>query len=236
MVLVAVAVRGAHPTNYKLNLVMARIQLAYPKMPDSKNCPHQKCVAFEKYDGTNLHWVWEVELGWYAFGTRRDRFDLDDRGIAEFNSAHPGLDEAPEIFRRDFASQLDAIFRANQSYRCDEITAFSEFFGESSFAGMHKKDDRKQLILFDVQTDRGIVVPEQFIRDFEELNIARVVYRGQLTGKFIDAVREGKYGVAEGVVCKGGSADNLWMVKVKTYAYMQRLQQAFRDDWKNYWE
>ncbi|MGL5060173.1 MAG: hypothetical protein ACRC62_09330, partial [Microcoleus sp.] len=161
---------------------------------------------------------------------------FDDIGIAEFNAAHPGLEESPEIFRRDFASQLDAIFRANQSYRCDEITVFSEFFGESSFAGMHEKDDRKQLILFDVQTDRGIVVPEQFIRDFGELNIARVVYRGQLTGKFIDAVREGKYGVVEGVVCKGGSADNLWMVKVKTHAYMQRLQQAFWDDWKNYWE
>ena len=40
--------------------------LVYPKIPDSKNCPHEQCVAFEKYDGTNLHWVWEVELGWYA--------------------------------------------------------------------------------------------------------------------------------------------------------------------------
>jgi hypothetical protein len=57
------------------------------------------------------------------------------------------------------------------------------------------------------------------------------------TGKFIDDVREGKYGVDEGVVCKGGStADELWMVKIKTYAYMTKLQQAFKDDWENYWE
>lgn len=63
---------------------MPRIKLAYPKIPDSRAAPLEKCIAFEKYDGTNLHWVWEPELGWYAFGTRRNRFDLDDRGIAAF--------------------------------------------------------------------------------------------------------------------------------------------------------
>lgn len=216
---------------------MSRIKLVYPKIPDSKNCPLKQCIAFEKYDGTNLHWVWEVELGWYAFGTRRDRFDLDDRGIAEFNAAHPGLEEAPIIFRKDFADTLENIFRNHPQYNCPEITVFTEFLGANSFAGMHKKDDPKQLILFDVQTERGIIKPEQFIRDFSEVNIARVVYRGKFTGKFSDDVRNGKYGVAEGVVCKGGNGvDDLWMVKIKTYAYMKKLQEAFKDDWENYWE
>ncbi len=113
---------------------MARVQLAYPKIPDSKNCPLERCIAFEKYDGTNLHWVYEVELGWYASGTRRDRFDLDEMGIAEFNCAHPGLEEAHLIFRRDFASSLETIFRNNQQYNCPEITVFTEFFGPNSFA------------------------------------------------------------------------------------------------------
>ena len=128
---------------------MTRIQLAYPKIPDSKNCPLKKCIAFEKYDGTNLHWVWETELGWYAFGTRRNRFDLDDMGIAEFNNAHPGLEEAPDIFKQHFANQLTDIFRQNQQYHYPEITVFTEFFGCNSFAGMHKKEDPKQIILFD---------------------------------------------------------------------------------------
>lgn len=216
---------------------MARVPLAYPKIPDSKNCPLEKCIAFEKYDGTNLHWVWEAELGWYAFGTRRDRFDLDDMGIADFNAAHPGLEEAPVIFRRDFATSLEALFTNNPHYQCPEITVFTEFFGAKSFAGMHKKDDPKQLVIFDVRTDRGLVPPEEFIRDFRDLNIARVVYRGKLTGQFIDNIREGKYGVAEGVVCKGGTnPNNLWMGKIKTYAYMNKLQQAFKDDWQQYWE
>ena len=216
---------------------MARIQLAYPKIPGSKNCPFDRCVAFEKYDGTNLHWVWEAELGWYAFGTRRDRFDLDEMGIADFNVAHPGLEDAPKIFMRDLADPLAAIFRENLRYQSPEITVFTEFFGPRSFAGMHQKDDPKELILFDVETQEGMVAPEQFLQDFSSVNIARVIYRGKLTGQFVEDVRAGKYGVAEGVVCKGGRHPaELWMVKVKTYAYMEKLKQAFQDDWDSYWE
>ncbi len=224
-------------SNKSACIVMARVQLAYPKIPDSKNCPLERCIAFEKYDGTNIHWIWEIELGWYAFGTRRNRFDLDDMGIAEFNAAHPGLEQAPDIFSRDFASQLTTIFQENQQYNCPEITVFTEFFGLNSFAGMHKHEDQKQLVLFDVQTDGGIIIPQQFVQDFNELNIARIIYRGKLTGKFINHVREGKYGVTEGVVCKGGNnPNNLWMVKIKTNAYMCRLQQAFKENWQAYWE
>jgi hypothetical protein len=28
-------------------------------------------VAFEKYDGTNLHRDWDRDFGWHSFGTRR---------------------------------------------------------------------------------------------------------------------------------------------------------------------
>ncbi len=216
--------------------MMSRVKLAYPKIPDSKNSPLAKCIAFEKYDGTNLHWVWESELGWYAFGTRRNRFDLDERGIADFNAAHPGLEEAPAIFMTEFAEPLATIFRSNSHYHCPEITVFTEFFGDRSFAGMHEDREAKQLVLFDVETQTGMVAPDRFIRDFSTVNIARVVYSGRLTGKFIEDVRMGKYDVAEGVVCKGNNASGIWMVKVKTTAYMDKLKQVFQDDWENYWE
>jgi LEA14-like dessication related protein len=43
--------------------------------------------------------------------------------------------------------------------------------------------------------------------------------------------------IAEGVVCKGMNRDgSVWMVKIKTYAYMQKLKQTFQQDWLNYWE
>jgi hypothetical protein len=216
---------------------VARITLAYPKIPDSKRAPSGRCVAFEKYDGTNLHWVWDREFGWDTFGTRRDSFALDRRGIAEFHAAHPGLEEAADVFRAGYADALEAIFRAHPDYAATaRLTAFTEFFGANSFAGIHRPDDPKELMLFDVEADGAIVGPEQFVRDFEAVKIARVVYRGKLTGKFTEDVRLGKYGVAEGVVCKGGSGEGLWMVKIKTYAYMEKLQRIFKDRWGDYWE
>ena len=53
--------------------------------------------------------------------------------------------------------------------------------------------------------------------------------------RFSEDVRSGKYGVAEGVVCKGGTGGaDVWMAKIK--AYMDKLKQAFADYWENYWE
>jgi RNA ligase len=217
---------------------MARVKLAYPKIPGSKDSPFERCIAFEKYDGTNLHWVWDEELGWYAFGTRRDRFDLDERGITDFSLAHRGLEQAPQIFIDDLAESIEGIFAAHQNYRCREIVVFTEFFGDRSFAGMHEPDDPKQLVLFDVQIDGIMLAPDRFIRDFNSVNIARVIYQGKLTGKFIEDVRHGKYDVTEGVICKGTSrdSDRVWMVKIKTDRYMHQLQQTFAKDWQNYWE
>ena len=45
------------------------------------------------------------------------------------------------------------------------------------------------------------------------------------------------FGVAEGVICKGGTGGpDMWMVKIKTDAYLTRLKQAFADRWEDYWE
>jgi hypothetical protein len=116
--------------------------------------------------------------------------------------------------------------------------SFTEFLGPNSFAGLHKEEDPKELRLFDVWAEPlGMLGPKRFTADFGHLRTARVVYEGKLTGKFAEDVRLGKYGVNEGVVCKGGSGGaDVWMVKVKTYAYMERLKQAFADRWEEYWE
>ena len=205
-------------------------------MPGSGAAPLDHCVAFEKYDGTNLHWVWDRELGWYAFGTRRDRFDLDDAGIADFNTAHPGLEEAASIFLRSLTDSLTRALETHDFYDSTEIIAFTEYLGPNSFAGKHKSDDPKQLVLFDIRTAAGFLAPDLFVDHFSDAPIARVVYRGKLTGKFTMDVREGRFDVAEGVVCKGGSTGDVWMVKIKTNAYMNRLKESFASDWENYWE
>ncbi len=215
---------------------MARISLVYPKMPNSSAARLERCIAFEKYDGTNLHWVWEPELGWYAFGTRRDRFDLDEAGIREFAAAHPGLEEAAPLFLETLEPLLTAAMHQQRFYDSDELTVFTEFLGPGSFAGQHVASDNKQLVLLDVLTANGFLSPTDFVEHFRNTPSARVLYRGKFTGQFATEVREGCFDVAEGVVCKGGTTGNVWMVKIKTNEYLTRLKRSFESDWQAYWE
>ncbi len=215
---------------------MAKTNLVYPKMPGSGEAPVSNCIAFEKYDGTNIHWVWDPTLGWYAFGTRRDRFDLDASGIAEFNLAHPGLEECADVFLGSLADQLTNVLGQLQYLGSEQLIVFTEFLGDNSFAGKHVSSDTKRLVVIDVQLASGFLPPESFVNSLAALPIARAVYRGKLSGKFADDVREGRYDVTEGVVCKGVSEGQVWMVKIKTNAYMQRLREAFQERWEDYWE
>ena len=139
---------------------MATIPLVYPKIPGSGSAPSGRCVAFEKYDGTNLHWAWDREYGWITFGTRRDSFYLDARGVADFRAAHPGLEEAADLFLREYARPLEDVFRTHPGYSSPQVTAFTEFFGPRSFAGMHRPEDPKELVLFDVQTEGASSAPK----------------------------------------------------------------------------
>src|SRR6185436_6093169 len=84
--------------------------LHYPKIPGSRNAPDGKCVAFEKYDGTNLHWDWDRDFGWHAFGTRRDAFNLTPEGIDRFTAAHRQLGEAPGVFLATLEEGLEKVF------------------------------------------------------------------------------------------------------------------------------
>lgn len=213
--------------------------LHYPKMPGSRNAPSGRCIAFEKYDGTNLHWEWDRDFGWHSFGPRRGEFNLTDEGIRAFVQQHAHLRETLEVFNSTLAEGIEKIFRENANYQIfQEFKVFTEFFGPNSFAGLHKEDDSKELRLFDVFAEPlGMIGPKQFVADFGHLPSARVVYEGKLTGQFTDDVRRGKYGVGEGVVCKGGTGGaDVWMIKVKTHAYMERLQKAFAERWEDYWE
>ncbi len=169
---------------------------------------------------------------WYA----ADRFDLDAKGIGEFNQAHPGLEECTDVFLGTLADRLSAVLSGLDWYDSAELIVFTEFLGDNSFAGKHLSSDTKRLIIIDVQTSAGFLSPDVFVRDLSTLPIARRVYQGKLTGKFADDVRQGRYGVTEGVVCKGNAQGKVWMVKIKTNAYMLRLKEAFAERWEEYWE
>lgn len=204
-----------------------KIPLFYPKIPENKHIIIGKCVAWEKLDGTNMHWIWTPKIGWSHFGTRRTRFTLDDTGILEFKSVHPELEEAPYIFLRAFTSIVN-----NPSH---EIILFTEFLGEKSFAGSHQVEDKKRLVLFDAMINGKLLEPKQFIDAFstynppeefeDEFDLPAVVYSGKYTGQFTEDVRKGKYPVNEGVVVKGVVDNEIVMTKIKTNKYLKKLQQ-----------
>jgi len=113
--------------------------------------------------------------------------------------------------------------------KVERITAFTEFFSESSFAGYHEHDEAKQLKLFDVFVfKKGFVPPKQFAKLFGRNEwCAEVVYEGNMSQEFVEDVRNGKYPVYEGVICKGED----WNAKVKTLEFLNRLRDTNEGLW-----
>lgn len=108
------------------------------------------------------------------------------------------------------------------------------FIAMDSFAGLHDEKEPKELRLFDVVLfKRGLMPARRFIQTFGDLPYAaQVIYKGNMNKQFIEDVRMGLYPVDEGVIAKGDD----WMVKIKTYAYLKRLNEKFGADYRNYWE
>ena len=211
-----------------------KIKLAYPKIPDTLHCPLKQCIAFEKIDGTNIHWVWTPQNGFESFGTRRDRYTYTDASLIEFHKYHYGLDGLNEAFQKIEPSLNDFLIK--QYYAAKEVIIFTELYGPNSFAGKHKPQDKKQLFLFDVQVDGVMLPPEEFIQLFEPFGIPKVVFKGKFSGQLYADVRSGTYKVKEGVVVKGIVNNEIYMAKIKTSAYARELREKFKGDWKNYWE
>ena len=80
-------------------------------------------------------------------------------------------------------------------------------------------------------------MPQEFVKICNKLliGIPRVMYEGNLTDQFIQDVRAGKYDVTEGVVCKGAQKTGahrggVWMAKIKTQAYLDKLFNRFGEE------
>lgn len=191
----------------------------------------QPFVAFEKLDGSNIRAEWDGKRGWHQFGSRKRLLE----------ASQPVLGRAIQLVLDGYGDDLaQALARRGVK----QATAYFEFFGPHSFAGIHAParlgvghNDPLRVVLIDVNLHkRGLVSAEEFIAQFGHLGIPRVVHRGELRGEFIADVRAGKFGEGEGVICKGGEGHGRWMAKVKTEAYLRRLMEFFGGDWAAYWE
>ncbi len=182
--------------------------------------------AFDKKDGSNIRAEWNKKNGWNKFGTRKCIIDENDE---DFGSA-------VDIFMNKYSEDLAKIFFDNKNYRNSrKFTVFMEYFGDNSFAGQHLEDEEKDVLLFDVvQFQKGFITPKQFVNDFEHLGIPEVIYKGELTEEFIRDIRKNIYNLDEGVMCKGvrktKGKDVVWMVKIKTKDWLEKLKKDFGDE------
>jgi hypothetical protein len=192
-------------------------------------------VAFDKLDGSNIRAEWERKKGWHLFGSRRRLLD----------ESSPLLGQAIPLIRDGYGDGLAKVLVDDPIFRgARQATAYFEFLGPHSFAGLHDPADLGvpsnepfAVVLIDVNIHkRGFVSADEFIDRFGHLGVPRVVHRGVLDRQFIEDVRAGKFGTGEGVVCKGGEGHGRWMAKVKTNAYLQRLKEFFQGEWERYWE
>lgn len=192
--------------------------IVYPKIPwYSKDTPNKACIAFEKYDGTNLCQHWDRENG-FSYSTRRRTFDEKD----EF------LGHTIKLFE-EYIPALEHLFQLPPFEESKNIALFAEYFGANSFAGIHSPKETQQIIFIDAWTDSlGFLKPAEFLKVLKGLPLPRIVYQGKLTGKFVDQVKLGKYKVFEGVVCKGDG----WNCKIKTQAWLNKLDASFKNSKK----
>jgi hypothetical protein len=214
----------------------------YPSIDGSDKAPvGQHCVAFRKYDGSNLRAAWHKKRGWHKWGTRTHLFDRTD----------PDFGPAIQLFEEKYAEPLArAIVDFKDFKKPEEVIAFMEFLGPQSFAGLHHPEslrglgiettdnEPKDVVLFDVNIyKRGIIGPRNFLKAFGHLPVAEVVYEGVLTKEFIQDVRDGKIVAGEGVICKSGDGHQLRMCKIKTLQYLRLLQERFgTGNWNKYGE
>jgi hypothetical protein len=211
---------------------------SYPSILNSSQGPHEDCHVFVKYDGSNIRAEWSKKRGWYKFGTRNELLDR----------TNPIFGPAVDLFLEKYGDSLPLVFKKEKEFRnCDNIIVFSEWFGAKSFAGMHKPDDPKNIVLFDVNPiKKGFLCAKDFLKFFGHLDVVELLAMRRFGNLLVKEVREGAFGcsskyeirneIPEGVVCKGGSGHKLWMAKIKTQQYYDKLKETYQDNWVKYWE
>lgn len=171
-------------------------------------------MAFDKLDGSLIRAEWRPKSGFYKFGRKDGLLD----------HAYPLLLKAPGLVSAKFADPLTEIFSRQ---RLDWAMAYFEFLGDGSFAGQHQDDVEHRVVLIDVETEKGIIPPREFVKRFGHLDIPKCLYEGNANKEFVKSVQEGTLAgmTFEGVVCKGKDArGRVVMFKVKSAAWLDKLK------------
>jgi len=173
--------------------------------------------AFDKLDGSNIRAEWNSKKGFYKFGTRTQLMDENTKPFGQ----------AISLIKEKYEEWLGVVFKEN---KWRDAICFFEFHGPNSAFGAHVEEDKKDVILIDVNPfKKGILEPKEFIKLFGNLGTPKVLFEGFITPEFVDAVKDGtlKDMTCEGVVCKGASDTNAQMpimFKIKSRLWLEKLK------------
>ncbi|HUU88801.1 MAG TPA: RNA ligase family protein [Candidatus Glassbacteria bacterium] len=193
--------------------------------------------GFDKIDGSNFRAEWNRKLskksnftlGFGKYGTRREAIHKNSP-----------FAEGIQIFEDKFAIELDQIFKENKVFRgVDRITVFGEFFGNSSFAGIHNWDELHDIYIYDIFLyKKGFLPPADFIKIFDnEVDCSKSLYQGIFTEEVLKHVEDGDLSqwqypqstqeLEEGIVFKGVEDGNIFMFKVKTKEWLAKVKELY---------
>lgn len=186
---------------------------SYPSI--SKEIQHVQGYAFDKKDGSNVRCEWNKKKGFHKFGSKTQLIATDQLF----------LHEAPDLIKAKYEKQMHDIYVKE---RYEEATAFFEFHGPSSFAGVHQIEQH-DVTLFDVNVyKRGILYPAEYLKLFGHLDICQLLYRGNPNEEFVRAVKESTLEgmTEEGVIFKApnGKTPMPLMFKIKSVRWIDRLR------------
>lgn len=195
----------------------------YPSISgDIVNIP---IYAFDKFDGNNIRAHWSK---------KRKSFNIFGSRHSLIEESSPILGEAVLLVKEHFERSLTNIF-LNERY--EDLTCFFEFYGKSSFAGMHNPNESHKVTLIDIFLDKRneFIPPNEFVRKFEHLDTPNLVYYGKPSADFIESVKNGTLeGMgSEGVVCKGKPLKKdypMTMFKIKTLEWIKKVHSLYSND------
>ena len=212
--------------------------IEYPSIAFSAKAPRKRMVAFDKLDGSNFRAKWVAGKGFVGYGTRTQLINEDTEYWGDMVRCFKTRYQTP------LEQHLNITLKTSKGQKpVQEAVIFGEYLGPNSFAGKHCDGaDAMRIVFFDVllgKKQRKFLLPYEFI-DYlgDVVEIPRVIYEGNLTKEFITEIVSSTE-LNEGVICKGcersgAYSGNVWMCKIKTQAYLDRLKETFKESWKKY--
>jgi hypothetical protein len=185
----------------------------------------QSVLIVNKFDGSQIRSEWSRKQSFYKFGTKNQMLGEDNQIFG------PAIQLVKEIYQED----LSKIFTDK---KLDHVTCFFEFFGPNSFAGWHDPNDKKEVILFDINLfKQGLISAKDFYKLVGHLKVPDILYEGKFNKIIEEQIRDSSFpGITfEGVICKGPIDRKTKlpiMFKVKTRAWLDKLKNKCADNEK----